>query len=302
MPEIGVEYTVADYAHPDFRIRAERARGIVADEALTFPNIAWSGYGDRPRLDIVLRGDIRDRENGVTRFLRRGDFAIGRALESLYMRVEGEDMLSLSIEWNLGSLGTSAPIGLPSGTLSASDLELVTVATEQLIANVPRGCGDQRAAAEGGDRHAVVGTIGRLVACLRSAGLPFDAWKARDLVAPVPAVLQRVADAVGRSLSSLASKPGAADLERELGVSRRRVADLVSDLAAKYGLNGGDWRTIRDRWRLNTALLAMSHPRARTESVATAVGYGSPNALCHAFREANIPSPGSIRDALARLA
>ena len=73
-------------------------------------------------------------------------------------------------------------------------------------------------------------------------------------------------------------------------------------IVGKYGLNGSDWRTIRDRWRLNTALLAMSHPRARTESVATAVGYGSPNALCHAFREANIPSPGSIRDALARLA
>src|SRR5262249_39636709 len=96
MPEIGVHYTVHDFAHPSFRVRAEHGKGISADEALMFPNVAWSGYGDRPRIDVILRGEARDVENGVTRWLSRGDFAIGRALDSLYMRTQGEELLCLS--------------------------------------------------------------------------------------------------------------------------------------------------------------------------------------------------------------
>jgi hypothetical protein len=90
-------------------------------------------------------------------------------------------------------------------------------------------------------------------------------------------------------------------LERDLGISRRRIAGLVADLARRYGLNGSDWRTMRDRWRLHCGTAAMSHHEARTEDVAAVIGYGSANAFCYAVREAKLPSPGCIRDALARL-
>lgn len=289
MPEIGVMYTVHDFAHPNFRVRAEHGRGISADEALMFPAVAWSGYGDRPRLDIILRGDARDVENGVTRWLRSGEFTIGRALDSLYMRTQGEELLCLSVEWNLGSLGTTAPIGLPMGSLDAAAVEHLTTATLDLLANNEEVTGSP------------LSIISRVLARLRSVGVPFDAWRARDLVVPVPSTLQRVADAVGRNLSRLATKPGTANLEQDLGVSRRRVAELVSELAARYGLNGTDWRTMRDRWRLLSSLMAMSNPRARTEDVARAVGYSSANAFCHAYREANLPSPGMVRTELERL-
>jgi hypothetical protein len=53
MPSIGVAYTVHDFAHSNFRVRAEHGRGIAADEAMMFPAVAWSGYGDRPRIDII---------------------------------------------------------------------------------------------------------------------------------------------------------------------------------------------------------------------------------------------------------
>ena len=288
MPEIGVLYTVAEYAHPAFRVRVERGRGVETDEALMFPACAWSGYGDRPRLDVVLQGQVRDVENGVTRWLGRSHFAIGRALDSLYMRTQGPEVVLLSVEWSLGSLGTSAPVGLPSGSLSPRDAATLAASVDALLTPAHEAT--------------AAGRIGDVVALLRSAGVPFDAWRARDLVAPVPSSLQRVADAVGRNLSRLGDSPGMAELERELGVSRRRVAQLVGELAGRYGLNGTDWRTMRDRWRVLASLLAMSNPAARTEVVARAVGYGSANALCHAYREANLPSPGLVRGALARLA
>jgi AraC-like DNA-binding protein len=233
---------------------------------------------------------VRDIENGVVRWLRPGEFTIGRALDSLYMRTQGEELLLLSIEWNLGSLGTSAPIGLPTGGLHPLDVVRLTADAGELLS-------PDTAASE----TVMVGVIGRVMARLRAAGVPFDCWRAKDLLTPVPGSLQRVADAVGGHLSRIGDKPGTADLEAALGVSRRRVAQLVAELSSRYGMNGTDWRTMRDRWRLQAAMLAMSHREARTEEVARAVGYGSPNAFCHAFREAKLPSPGLIRTALARL-
>lgn len=287
MPSIGASYTLVDHAHPSFRIRVEHGRGVACDESMMFPAVAWSGYGDRPRLDVVLRGRVRDVENGVVRWLEPGHFAIGRALDSLYMRIEGEEVLLLSIEYNLGSLGTSAPTGLPTGTLAREAVdELTCDAFSLLRAESP---------------PAVAGAIGHVLARLRAEGVPFDAWRARDLVTPVAPALQRVADAVGASLSNIGGAPSTRDLERSLGVTRRRVSQLIGEVASRYGMNGMDWRTMRDRWRVMSSLLAMSHPKARTEEVASAVGYGSPNAFCHAYRQASLPSPGRVRAELARL-
>ncbi|MBX3234482.1 MAG: helix-turn-helix transcriptional regulator [Labilithrix sp.] len=291
MPSIGAYYTLVDHAHSAFRVRIEHGRGVACDEAMMFPAVAWSGYGDRPRLDVVLRGRVRDVENGVVRWLTPGDYAIGRALDSLYMRIEGDEVLLLSIEYNLGSLGTSAPIGLPTGALASAAVADITADAEELL-RVGRGPNQDAI---------VAGAIGRLFARLRAEGVPFDAWRARDLVVPVAPALQRVADALGSSLSNIGGAPGTRDLEQALGVSRRRVSQLVGELASRYGMNGMDWRTMRDRWRVGSSLLAMSNPRARTEDVAAAVGYQSANAFCHAYRQANLPSPGSVRTELARL-
>lgn len=287
MASIGASYTLVDHAHPSFRVRIEHGRGVACDESMMFPAVAWSGYGDRPRLDVVLRGRVRDVENGIVRWLEPGHFAIGRALDSLYMRIEGEEVLLLSIEYNLGSLGTSAPIGLPTGTLGSAAVDDLTEDALALIRAV--------------NEASIAGAIGRVFARLRAEGVPFDAWKARDLVTPVAPSLQRVADVVGAQLSNIGGAPGTRDLEESLGVTRRRVSQLIGELATRYGMNGMDWRTMRDRWRVMSSLLAMSHPKARTEAVASAVGYGSANAFCHAYRQAKLPSPGNVRAELARL-
>ena len=296
MTELGVECAVNEYLHPGFRVRVERVRGMTYDEALVYPHVGFSGIGDRPRLDVVLRGHVRDTENGTARWLDAGGFAIGRALDSLYMRMQSQDVLCLGIEWNLGTLGTSAPTGLPTGALDARDREALTASAEALLAGDEEGHGGPLG------RGSSIRIIADVLTRLRAAGLPFDVWRARDIVAPVPEPCQRVARALGRALSRLDLRPSSRDLEAELGVSRRRVADLVAEFGARFGINGGrDWRTMRDQWRLVMSVMAMSNPRARTEDVARAVGYGSANALCHACREAGLPSPGAVRGLLAGL-
>jgi AraC-like DNA-binding protein len=293
MPREGVDVRIFQLAHPSFHVRIEHTRRVCIDDTLTYPNIPWSGYGTRPRVDVVLRGDCRDSENGVTRWLSPGQFTIGRALDSFYMRSQGEEALVLGIEYDLGSLGTSAPIGLPVGAMSESDRAHLAAACEELLDSSDRG--ERRP-------ESAIGVVGRIVSRLHAIGLPFDSWKAKDLVTPIPPLLQRVADALGQNLSRLRTKPGVGNLERELGLSRRRIADLVSELSKRYGLNGSDWRTQRDGWRLHCGLAAMSHPDARTEDVAEAIGYGSANAFCHALREAHLPAPGQVRAELERRA
>src|SRR5262249_12047406 len=154
--------------HPSFRIRIERTRNIVLDDAMTYPTVGWTGYGDRARLDVVLQGQVRDTENGVVRHLDPGDFAIGRALESLYARNAGDDYVCLAIEWDLGSLGTNTPIGLPTGRLAANDVASLRRAVDELRA--PEAPGSE------------VRSMLEILSVLRAAGLPFDAWRARDLV------------------------------------------------------------------------------------------------------------------------
>jgi hypothetical protein len=48
--------------------------------------------------------------------------------------------------------------------------------------------------------------------------------------------------------------------------------------------------------------LLLSHVDARPSLVAHLVGYGSVEALDHAFRHAGLPAPGTMRDALRAVA
>lgn len=65
--------------------------------------------------------------------------------------------------------------------------------------------------------------------------------------------------------------------------------------------NDGGWRETLWKWRLFTGSVLMSVPGARTEQVASILGYASPKAFCYAFSRAGLPSPGSIRSALQQL-
>jgi AraC-like DNA-binding protein len=298
MPSVALEFRMDDFAHSDFRVRVERHRGVVLDESMVYPNVAWTGYGARPRLDLVLRGTVRVIENGVVQWLKPGDFTIGRALDSLYLRMQGDEILTLAVEWNLGTLSSSAPIGLPSGSLDVSDIAHLTAAAEQLL---DARALDPALALDRGAEGPTAGIIASILSRLRSVGVPFDRFRARDLVSAVSAASQRTASAIGRALSRINEKPSLPGIAAELGLSPRRVADVIAELTTRYGFNGHDWRAMRDRWRLTMSAVALSHPLARTEDVARAVGYGSSNALCQAFRIANLPSPGQVRARLAIL-
>ena len=93
------------------------------------------------------------------------------------------------------------------------------------------------------------------------------------------------------------------DLTRALDCSERQARYLVRDYVGAYALQGAtEWRTLVNVWTTYLAGLLMTAPGATTERVASLLGYGSPNALCHALTNSGLPSPGEMRRIVADLA
>ena len=72
----------------------------------------------------------------------------------------------------------------------------------------------------------------------------------------------------------------------------------IQDFNRRYGLNAGNWRDTRNRWRLQTAVLLLSVPSLSIAEIAAKVGYRSPNALARAFAKVGFPAPAELRQEL----
>jgi AraC-like DNA-binding protein len=115
------------------------------------------------------------------------------------------------------------------------------------------------------------------------------------LHAPTSAEDQILHTIIDRQLSSLDTSPMMVDMDA-LGISRRTLTRRISEMQARYRLPGGEsWRKVRDHYRLVVASVLLSHQEATPRTVAAQVGYGSVEALHHAFRNAEMPSPASFR-------
>jgi AraC-like DNA-binding protein len=82
-----------------------------------------------------------------------------------------------------------------------------------------------------------------------------------------------------------------------LGMSMRQVGRDAKELVATFGLGSG-YREALLTLRLRVAALMLSAPEATVAEVARLVGYGSPIAMARAFRDARLPSPSAVQDAL----
>ncbi len=285
-PHTDARCALHDFLHSRFRARLIETCDVTWDESLLHPAIGWSGDGARPQFLVPLRGRARVVEHGVTRWLKAGEFTLAFSLGSLSSRFD-PDSLVLAVDFSLGSLGTRSPPGLPGGVLGARAHSRLLELAEQLQAR---------------EEMDAMPHVARLLDILRNEGLPLDKHGVADLREPIESYEHAVARALTSSLSNLHDNPMSVDLEKMLGLSRRRVVDLLARVSARFDINGQDWRTLRNRWRLISSMALASHPRARTEDVAKAVGYGSARAFCHAFLEAGLPSPGNVRHVVATLA
>lgn len=270
---------------PTWIARYVRLGGVAQDEHLTSA-MGKGTAGDRARLKVVLRGHMEVTVGGRFFELTAGDFMLVPRLADV-LTFAGDDMV-LEIDWDAGSPIASAKVeGIEHGRLRGRSLE---AATSIAVALAEEGTAALAVLRD------VMPTAARSLAAL---GLPLDAdGFAPELAQGVDADMQRLFDAIDATLTRMDDGPAVVELEAQLGWSRRTVSRRTTDLHARYGLSGVDgqsWRAVRDFYRLLLGTIFASHPDITTRQLATVLGYASPDALCHAFANAGLPSPGSVK-------
>jgi len=113
-------------------------------------------------------------------------------------------------------------------------------------------------------------------------------------------MLERPWRAVRRLAERFALSATLGELGALAEVSGRQVDRFVSEFTRAFPMSGGGWRAVTVHFRLKTAVLFLSAEDATIAEVAHAVGYGSADAMAKAFRDAGVPSPSTIREALRR--
>lgn len=95
--------------------------------------------------------------------------------------------------------------------------------------------------------------------------------------------------AVSSSLKQIASLAG---------LSLRQLGRDLGEVTRTFGLFGAGFRDAMRVLRLRAAVLLLSSPGGTPSDVARAVGYGSLDAMGRAFRDAQLPPPSVVQDAV----
>lgn len=266
---------------PTWVARLVDARDLVADEALTAP--LGRGLADvrRSRASVVLAGRFFVRGAHGVREVRPGEVLvrprIGEVLETAW---------GTTLEFDFEG---------PDRTFEHGKLSKAALGSLRALADSLDPRSDPCA-------RTIRARLDDVERVLRSEGLAVSLPRS-DGPSPEDQLYMRALD---RALSNLSTAPALVDLESALGCDRRTVVRRNHRVHASHGLVGlgrTDFRAVRDFYRLMVASLLSSHVSATVESIAQAVGFASPQGLCHAFQRAGLVSPmalGSAARALRR--
>lgn len=259
----------------DLVMRHVATEGILSDERVTIPLLGRGTSEAGARLLVVFSGIVHMVGAGVDATLRPGDYVIAPTAGFL-TRSDAASTLELDLR-----TATAVRTAI-TGRLAAS-------ARERLRAVVT-------ALWESADVDALARDV---EAWLVAEGI----LTGRPLALGCDPEEQRIITLVDRSLERLAAQPMRVDLEEGARVSAKTISRRIDRVHARLGLHGlgarTDWRATRDFYRLLVAALLASSGRLSTRDLAAYSGYGSAEALCHAFATRGLPSPARFRAAVA---
>jgi AraC-like DNA-binding protein len=137
----------------------------------------------------------------------------------------------------------------------------------------------------------------RLITALGDTGV-----LSRDLTASVvatePERFQRVWAAMRPLYHNLATSASLKQISTLAGLSLRQLGRDLTDLTRTFGLFGVGFRDAMRVVRLRAAVLLLSAPDGSPSDVARTIGYGSLDAMGRAFRDAGLPPPSVVQEAV----
>lgn len=286
VPELGARLGRHLFRSPYVVCKIVRFQGVLADDRVISPSGIPTSLPGWPMVTVVLDGE------GLVRGGRRGDSASVRdlvctppGLEYQARACDPSGTKALLVQWDPAVLGP-APAAAGRSRLHARDFDRLRAAAREAV---EAGYDGRRAA------HAV----SHLCGVLRAVGLIDAHPSADDLTTRPNASLERAGRAVDVLLSKPVAAPSIVDLQSSLGRSAAQTHRIVAAYAEALRSQGATgWREILHAWRIYMGMSLMTAERATTERVARVLGYRSPVAFCHAFANAGLPSPGTLRDAM----
>jgi AraC-like DNA-binding protein len=124
----------------------------------------------------------------------------------------------------------------------------------------------------------------------------------RDLLASVvasePERFQRVWAVMRPLYQNLSTSASLKQISTLAGLSLRQLGRDFTELTRTFGLFGAGFREAMRAVRLRVATLLLSAPDASPSDVARVVGYGSLDAMGRAFRDASLPAPSIVQEAV----
>ncbi len=262
---------------PSWIIKRVRTRGLLDDER-PLSTLGRETTSSRARLGILLQGQGAAFADNRAWPVATGDAIYMAPLATVY-GVDITPSTWLEIDWDIAPQPPEIQRVAVGGRLVGAAREVAGRLSDPETPFV-----------------AIALSIRTLFDALGAEGFgPFDTRPLDGIDLPSQLALQ----AVDGVLADLQAQPQVVDLEARLSCSRWTLGRSIRGLSQKYGLSGvsggTDWRSMRDFMRLRVAGIFMSHPQAATGVIARRVGYRSAEAMCHAFANAGLPSPGRLR-------
>ena len=138
--------------------------------------------------------------------------------------------------------------------------------------------------------HALMARLGDVG--IISAGLSTSAVKEE------PERFVRLWDVLRPLYEELATSASLKQIAIVAKLSLRQLGRDLGELTRTFGLFGAGFRDAMRVLRLRAAVLLLSAPDASASEVAKAVGYGSLDAMGRAFRDAALPAPSVVQEAV----
>jgi AraC-like DNA-binding protein len=124
----------------------------------------------------------------------------------------------------------------------------------------------------------------------------------RDLIASVvasePERFLRLWSVMRPLYQNLATSASLKQIAALAGLSLRQLGRDLRDLTRTFSLFGNGFRDAMRVLRLRAAVLLLSAPDGTPSDVARTIGYGSLDAMGRAFRDAHLPAPSIVQEAV----
>jgi hypothetical protein len=277
-PELDAHHTSLDVRTPFLRVGHHAGRNVTSDYALVERAAPFLHRLKRPAVSVLLAGRGRFEEQGSRAFFEAGALVSSDQCREGTEAYSGSEVELLVLEWDPERLGSGPARPFTVERLNASELVRLREAARALHGPDPAA-----AAVE-------------CLRVLRAAGVALEEVSARELGAAEENE-RRLQSSLATALSQLGTHPAVEDLVRDLGWNPRLVHRRITGMADRYALAYDNWRGALGYARTLGAVRLLSAPGATTDNVARLAGFRAATALCHAFAERGLPSPGSIAKA-----